>query len=242
MPTQRLENDMNRLKKSVLDQPGLLSASLIVCLSICLGQATTLEPMNLQEIVERSGRIFTGECLSASQGVDARGLPYSLYTFRVLESVKGRFESGTFTLKQFGIRSLSSRSASDGKLTRIDGMPDYQPGATYTLFLSKESRWGFSSPVGLVQGAFRVLGEESNRRVINGIGNRNLLLNPSETATQRLARRQQALRSRAARSEDALQGPVDYSAFLSAVQRMAQGETINLAELGRSLTAQGGAR
>ena len=233
---------MKTFRKSASRQAHPIGAGLVFCLSISLLQATTLRPMNLQEIVQRSSRIFTGECLSASEGVDSRGIPYSLYTFRILEQVKGRFEGVTVTIKQFGIRSRSGRSSMGGRLTRIDGMPDYLPGATYTLFLNNESRLGFSAPIGLLQGAFRVLGKDSGQRVVNGISNRNLLLDTSKTAAQRLAQSRQTLRSRTPNAGEALQGTVAYSAFMATVQRMTRGETISLAEVGRSLRAGGGTR
>lgn len=212
-----------------------------VCLTLCLVQATSLRPMNLQEIVQYSSRIFSGVCLSAVDGVDSRGLPYSLYTFRIAEAIRGRFEGDTVTVKQFGLRKLPGRAGLNGKLTHVDGMPDYQPGATYLLFLNNESRWGFSAPIGLLQGAFRVLGDDGAQRVVNGIGNRNLLIDSSQTPAQRLAQRQQALRGRSGGVE-ALNGPVDYRSLTAMVQRMALGETIGLGELRRALTSGGASR
>jgi hypothetical protein len=56
-------------------------------------------------------------------------------------------------------------------------MPQYQIGEESVIFLSAESRLGFTSPVGLQQGQFRVETDASEKKqVINGMGNHGLFI------------------------------------------------------------------
>ncbi|HSR53121.1 MAG TPA: hypothetical protein VLV83_20045 [Acidobacteriota bacterium] len=199
---------------------------------ISLASATSLRPLNLQDLVQHSSRIFQGICLSQHQGVDERGLPYTAYTFRVEEVWAGEAGPETLTIRQFGLSAEAPVEAERNQI-RIAAMPHYQPGQRYLLFLPQDSRWGFASPVGLLQGAFHVLGEGGQRVAVNGVGNLNLTLDTAKTPSQRLRNLSPRAVGRA------LQGPVTYESLRQVVQRLASGEEMAASEMARALRPGG---
>ncbi len=139
-------------------------------------QATSLRVVNLEDLVRHSKTIFQGKCVNVLAGVDARGLPYTQYGFRVVEMLRGS-PRDLVTVKQFG---YSSRPGSGrANVTRIAGMPEYLPDETYLIFLGPSSSLGFSAPVGLYQGAFWI---NDAKQAVNALGNRNLTFDRSAEA------------------------------------------------------------
>ena len=91
-----------------------------------LTRATTLEVVNLENLVLHSETIFTGQCLSVVSGLDANGLPYTQYSFHVSEMFRG-VPAEQVTVKQFGYSSSPVPGGRAGAVTRIAGMPEYLP-------------------------------------------------------------------------------------------------------------------
>ncbi len=187
--------------------------------------ATSLLVRNLEDLTRHSQRIFAGECLSRLQGVDSQGLPYTLYEFRVHDSVLGVEKGQVLAIKQFGL--LEPQKVPQlglVRLTHIEGMPHYLPGKRYLLFLRSESAQGFCSPIGLLQGAFAISGQGGSRTVLNALGNRNLAADTNRPSL-RLSPGGQ------------LEGPVSYSAVLTLVDRTLAGERLAPATIRRALKA-----
>lgn len=205
------------------------SILLLTVLAAATLPATTLEPLNLQDLSRRSPRIFEGECLSVSHGIDRRGLPYTSYAFRVTDAIRGAGNGHVLTVKQFGLPPDASPAEYGGLVLRVVDMPHYVRGQRYLLFLPQESRWGFASPVGLQQGAFRILGQGERRMAVNGLGNRNLALDTSQTLEQRLAAR------RAGRAPETVEGPVSYAALRSVVEEVLNGRQLTARQLALQL-------
>ena len=203
-------------------------AGLLLALLVSTLPATSLQPLNLQDLAGLSPRIFEGTCLSSSQGVDRRGLPFTAYTFRVTDAIQGASNGQTVTIRQFGLRDVS-QDRFGGLVLTVPDMPHYLHGRRYLLFLPPQSRWGFSSPVGLLQGAFRILGEGEQRRAINGVGNLNLALDTSQSVNQRLAAR------RAGRAPSPVEGPVSYAALRSTVVQILNGRRMTARQLAQGL-------
>lgn len=149
-----------------------LASLLLVLLMASAAQATRVRVMNLAELVEYAQRIFVGRCV-AEEAAAAGHIPYTRYTFEVLDAVKG-VGGGRVTVGQFGV--TRPRPLPGGKLQviRVSGMPHYRPGDKVLLFLGRESAIGLTSPVGLQQGAFLVLGEGRRQKLVNAVDNRNL--------------------------------------------------------------------
>ena|SRR6185295_16097663 len=103
------------------------------------------------ELARDAKRIVHARVLDVRSGRDGSGLPATWITLDVARSLKGD-GAPRFVLKQYGVAA----PLADGTLTRIAGLPRYAPGEEVVLFLHGESARGFSSPVGLGQGVYRV--------------------------------------------------------------------------------------
>lgn len=124
----------------------------------CIASATTFKKQaNFVDLVGQSELILHGTVKNVSDGIDARGLPYTEITIRVSETIKGQ-ASGDYTFRQFGL--LKPRSMGNG-LTNLMVTPaafaTYRKGEETILFLYKlASRTGFRTTTGLGQGKFNV--------------------------------------------------------------------------------------
>ncbi len=209
--------------------------AIIAFSTIPLG-ATSLKMVNLADMVGHSERIFSGICQAVSSGLDENNMPYTSYSFRVTDSIYGIANQQVVVVKQFGLVEPIQLDNGVTNVTRIEGMPRYVPGQEYLLLLNKESRLGFSSPIGLVQGAFLVQGVGTSRTVVNGMGNANLLVDTSKSMQQRSQERQQNLSQTAPLIPDeVVRGPVSYDNFTSLVKGLLVGEPLDTAAASRLL-------
>ena len=118
----------------------------LVCSPIQLANAGTVRPMSLAEIIETADRVFVGKCIDVRTGRDEHGLPVTYISFSVIETIKGN-TGRVVTIKTIG--------GGPGTLQLAD-MPTFREGEEVLLFLYPESRYGFTSPVGLYQGKWTV--------------------------------------------------------------------------------------
>ena len=134
------------MKKTVI-----LFISLILVTSLP-ARATVLIPLSLQQVTERANLIFQGRVTNVEVRVDEVSQRVATYTtFAVQDVIKGK-TGATHTIKQVGGQLPGSKVA-----LRIHGVPRFNLGEDYVVFLPAPSRLGFSSPVGLSQGAFSVV-------------------------------------------------------------------------------------
>ena len=124
-------------------------------------------PLNLKEIEQLSGRIFSGVCVSSEEIEDdpESKLPVVKYAFKITEGIKGVDGLEEITFKQW----LPT--------TRTNG---YEIGKKYILFLYPNSEIGLTSTVGVEQGNFEVERKgliRKNEVVHNKSGNRGLSRN-----------------------------------------------------------------
>jgi hypothetical protein len=143
------------------------------------GWATQILPQTSDDLAQKADLIFVGTCLTRTV---KEGPPvHTEYTFKIETPVKGTLQPGeTFTVRQWG--NLPGAAASTGIAgPRLLGMPSYEPGQSYMLFLGPQSQSGFRAPVGLGQGVFHVTKAADGSTVVqNEMGNRFLF--PSNTA------------------------------------------------------------
>ncbi len=201
----------------------------MIAFSMIPSEATSLRVMNLEDLVGHSQRIFSAVCQNVSSGFDENNLPYTSYSFLVTDSIHGVANQQVVVIKQFGLAEPIQLENGVIQVSRIEGMPRYLPGQEYLLFLNQDSRLGFSSPIGLLQGAFRVQGRGTSRTVVNGMGNANLLIDTQKSIQQRNQERQQNL-SRPAQvglPDDLVRGPVSYDNLTSLVRRLLAGESLD---------------
>ncbi len=131
--------------------------------------AMTILPLDLPAMTGQAARIFVGRVERIESGRDASGVPATWTTFAVSERVKGPV-GDTVTVKQLG----TSFGSADGPVLPHPALPRYRVGESVVLFMQPESVLGFTSPVGLGQGCFRVRSERGAAVAENDVGNRNL--------------------------------------------------------------------
>jgi hypothetical protein len=151
--------------------------------------ATSVLPVSLQRMATAADLVFHGRAISNEVRLDeASGRVATFTTFEIIELVKG--EAGpTHTIKQIGGQLPGSKVRQV-----IHGVPRFNTGEEYVIFLPKASSLGFASPIGLSQGKFSVFrqnGESvvSNRRAVgatvNTTGQTGLANSPSGFDTSR---------------------------------------------------------
>jgi hypothetical protein len=140
-----------------------LCAIALACLMPQRAHAMSVIPLYLDEVIDTSAVIFEGTCVDNRSERDAvTGLVVTHTTFEVRDVLKGGV-GRTHTIKQIG-GSLPGEALQ----YRVQGIPRFEPGQDYVVFLAGMSRAGFSSPIGLAQGRFEITNEEGVRRVRNG--------------------------------------------------------------------------
>jgi hypothetical protein len=125
--------------------------------------ALTSLPLYLDELIDRSAVAFEGTCVSNRTERDAlSGLVVTYTTFAVHDALKGSPES-THVIKQVG------GTLPDESFTyRVHGVPTFNVGEDYVVFLAGVSAAGFSSPMGLGQGRFTVRSTPHGLEASNG--------------------------------------------------------------------------
>jgi len=122
------------------------------------------------DLLSQSELIIHGTVKSVTDGIDARGIPYTEITIHVSEAIKGQ-ASGDYTFRQFGL--LKPRKMADG-CTNLMVTPaawaTYSTGEETILFLYKAAAWtGLRTTTALGQGKFKVkMGGAANH--INNAG------------------------------------------------------------------------
>jgi hypothetical protein len=130
----------------------------ITCLSITLNllfsplaSATSVLPITLQQLSTRATLIFYGQVVSNEVKKDEQSGHVATFTeFEIIELIKGDAGS-THTIKQIGGYHRESKTR-----LLVHGIPEFQAGKKYVVFLPEKSSLGFSSPLGLHQGSFSV--------------------------------------------------------------------------------------
>ncbi len=225
------------MKKRPCFGPRWLVGWAIIAFSMIPLGATSLRVMNLEDLVGHSQRIFSAVCQNVSSGFDENNLPYTSYSFLVTDGINGVVTQQVVVIKQFGLAEPIQLENGITQVSRIAGMPRYLPGQEYLLFLNQDSRLGFSSPIGLIQGAFRVQGRGTSRTVVNGMGNANLLIDTRKSIQQRVRERQQNLSRSApvALPDELVRGPVSYDNLIRLVRGLLAGESLDRPAASRAL-------
>ncbi len=124
--------------------------------------ATLTLPQNIEQLESQAQLIFAGVCTSHTAVATAQGLPVTVYTFKVIEAIKGNVKTGgEVQFRQFGGPIPGSRLA-----MKAPGVPRYVVGQEVLLFLNPPSSIGLTAPVGLVQGAFSIERSRDGKRTI----------------------------------------------------------------------------
>ena len=140
-------------------------------------------PRNLVQLTTRAATIVRGRVIYAR--VEPHPQYHNLHTVVVVMSVGD-------VLKGPARRTLTFRQFIWDPRDRVDAA-GYRRGEELLLFLNPETDAGFTSPVGLTQGRFRVLrGAAGEPMVANGVNNHGLLQGAQFlSSARRLSRRAQ---------------------------------------------------
>ena len=190
----------------------------IASVSLIFGraQASQVVSVSLPGLL-KADLVFRGTCTGAETYMMyhpkvPRGLLVTTYTFSVAGDgvIKGDI-SETISFTQWGAPLVESRQF---KSPFIVGMPHYEVGKEYTVFLTSESVLGLRSTIGLGVGKFNVITDPGGKKmVVNDYGNRGLfrgiMKRPSVT---------KALSAAGVRPDQPVKGPVGYDDFISVVR------------------------
>lgn len=143
--------------------------------------ATTVAALNVADLSQTATHIFEGRCLKVETLTikDSSGkvdLPAVQYTFEVLDSLKGD-QPQTFVFQQLG-NAVAGRHfpISADKI----GIPKYNQGETYLIFLGGTGKSGLRLPVGLAQGLFHI----REQQAFNGFSNAHIFAEMDQSAKQ----------------------------------------------------------
>ncbi len=203
--------------------------TLFVALSLLLFSLTRLHatqvlPVNMSDILSRADVAFIGTCVGVEVGEVSSSpgsgkLPVTTYVFSVAKDgvIKGNIPE-KFRLTQFGISKSESLKR---MLPYTIGMPSYEIGKEYTLFLTPESSLGLRSTIGLGQGKFNIFtGKDGKKQVINDHGNKGLFNNMPQTKGVTKAMGAAKLSVMAPPPEGAL----ELNSFVNLLQELKKGE------------------
>jgi hypothetical protein len=135
-------------------------------------------PLAFDDVVARADCIVHGTVADVTAGRDADGIPATWIALDVTECLKGAAGS-RLVFKQAGVPA----PLADGTMLRIPGLPRYRTGDEVVLFLHRPSGRGFTSPVGLGQGLFRVERRDGERVVRSPSASGSALPSPSRASS-----------------------------------------------------------
>lgn len=120
--------------------------------------ATTVVPFTFDGLCKASARIAHVTCVSAESYIAEDGIR-TRTRFRVIEPVKGTFGEE--------IEIALPGGSVDGHRVTVAGMPSFRAGQETVLFLSGPDALGSPWPMGLGQGCYRVLRDDSDDRRVH---------------------------------------------------------------------------
>lgn len=164
----------------------ILSALLLFCLVDLIPpfvEAVTLVPVNLEYMTHEADRIFLAHVDKVEARYDENGLWSQFVTFRVVETYKGDLDD-SLTIKQVNLTSPPDQESGQTQNILAGVMPEYHVGEDVVVFLSPDSAFGFTSSIGLFQGTFQLMSDESGETiVVNQAQNEGLLNDVTEISS-----------------------------------------------------------
>lgn len=149
-------------------QPLLLAAGALLLLAPAAAE-TLLQPLSLEQMVERSGHIFRGRLVDLGETtVNAGGgeLPVTVYRFAVEDAIKGTFDTkdgaAYAEVRMVGsVKETTAPRSGDLRLiSQLPAPPTLELNHSYLLLTTPESAVGLSTTVGLGQGRFHIGGDK----------------------------------------------------------------------------------
>jgi len=157
----------------------------IALLGASLAGATTVQKFTIQELAKKSDAIVMAKVEDQSSRQDASNKEiYTYITVSVLESVKGAKGEKSITIRQLG--------GSVGNLiSAVPGMPSFKNGEEVVLFLSAKDRAGYPWVMGLQQGKYSIVTDESGlKHVRNELDGLQMLSPDGSTSESKVSSEQ----------------------------------------------------
>ncbi len=129
----------------------LCTLPVALAVSVGLVGATSIRPVNLEELVQSSDRVFVGTVLEVRHKPGPGGLPTRVTRFGVTEMVKGQVGKG----RQIDLAQIWTGSNRQQGVSPLP-QPGFFPGEELLVFLHGDSPLGLSSPVGFGLGKLAV--------------------------------------------------------------------------------------
>jgi hypothetical protein len=119
--------------------------------------ATSVRQMSIVDLLDHSQTILAGRVEKVADGFDAKGVPYTEVTIKVMDTIRGE-KGATYTFRQFGLDK--PRTMPDGRVHlggRLAGWPTWHSGEVAILFLYPKAKLtGMHTTVGLGYGKMSV--------------------------------------------------------------------------------------
>jgi hypothetical protein len=148
-----------RWKMHSIGRAAVTALALLLFSAARSAEATTVLPMDVAQLSDRAEIVFTGTAVQSTVALSKDGSePYTFVTFNVHEVLKGWTLGRQLTLRFTG-------GEIGGSTVRFEGMPAFEPGETYLLFV-RGNGTSLCPVVGWWQGQFRYSRQAGSRKQI----------------------------------------------------------------------------
>jgi len=137
-------------------------------------EASNVVHMTLRDLVARADRIVRGTVVAANEGnVPAGGglLPIMTYRIRVEDALKGGAAAGDMIEVRLLTTPKSLVNGPNRRAVLLRDLPQFSVGRDYLFVLTRPSRIGLSTTVGLGQGLFQLHGRPGQEQAVNEANN-----------------------------------------------------------------------
>lgn len=149
-----------------------LFVALILVTAVWQLDASTVVPLNFDELSRASDTVVAGEVTAIAADRDANGYIYSTVTIHVAEAVPQTMVGTDYVFRMIG-------GTLNGQSTYIEGMPKFAVGDGLILFLNESTDSAMGPTVGLWQGVFRLDSEsgvsDSSKQLVVGVEGARLM-------------------------------------------------------------------
>jgi hypothetical protein len=194
----------------------LATCLIIMLCSVSVRALAQAQHVSLEEMVQSSGTIVSGRVVRIKAGHHPE-YPNVAVTY-VTVDIEAVFKDAGARVAQAGpsgARRLTFMQFGNLLTLRVHDLPAYRQGEDIFLFLYPESQYGFTSPVGGLQGKFTVTRDsQTGRRVAaNGINNFDLFRTLDAEQLQLSSAERKII-------HPSRHGAVDYDGFASVVRKL----------------------
>ena len=132
-------------------------AALTLAIVSTTSHATSVQQMSIVDLLDHSQDIVAGRVVNVSDGFDAKGVPYTEVTLKVMDMIRGA-KGDTYTFRQYGLDK--PRAMPDGRVYlggRPSSWPTWRKDEVAIVFLYPKAKYtGLQTTVGLGYGKVSV--------------------------------------------------------------------------------------